>query len=443
MLSRPAETVRRRGRRRRGGWRPPSSLRTSGTRSSRCALHPSRGPGSLPRGGFRGGPAAIERTVVLREGRRRGSRSPRGPRGRGDAVPGGFPAGGAREGAPPGGDGTRRMAGAAPAFPPVPSVGGRHRDGRGHGDPAGVEEAVPEGTESLDGAGADRVRQYLFDRRSGAAAAREQLLAGRPAGRGGRRPFRPRGSTSVSSPRRAPAEIPPGVRSSGRRCQRSRFREGVTSLFQVTRRERPGADAGQRRGRIREAISAPRREGGVPGAGAGDRGGQGKGPHGSAAATDRGKTMTRTVATHRGGGGGAAAFAGRRSPRDRRRRRAGERGADHLFRGAPSRCRKGWGSPWATRTRSCANSAIPARCSAGRALVDSVLVRQGTGEAGPADRGGGRSTGRRIRPEGDAMSEAQSPTFSEEGISRPRTAPLRWQMERGAIAGRGSSRRSR
>ena len=254
MLSRPVEPARCRCRRRRGGRRPrrPEGRQERDSLDARLHAVP-RGPGALPRRGFRGGPAGDRADRRPARGAATGGHASRGiPRGRGDAVPGGLPAGGAREGAPPGGDGTRRVAGAAPAFPPVPAVGRRHRGGRGDGDPAGGGGGVPEGTESRDGSGEDP-RAAISLRFGGARGRRAREAAGRAARRRGRRrPFRRGGRPRVLPPRRTPAgNSGRGVRPSGGRCQRAGSRgrrdEPVPGHAEGSG---PGADAGaaKRRG---------------------------------------------------------------------------------------------------------------------------------------------------------------------------------------------------
>jgi peptidyl-prolyl cis-trans isomerase D len=107
-----------------------------------------------------------------------------------------------------------------------------------------------------------RVRQYLFDSAERAAAAREKLQAGRPAGGGA-------GDRSVEGVdlgffRRdeLPPELPAGVFDLPEGGVSEPISgEGVTSLFQVTGREAARAPTLlSEEARIRESILAPRRE---------------------------------------------------------------------------------------------------------------------------------------------------------------------------------------
>ena len=203
---------------------------------------------------------AIERTVVLREGRRLGITLPAGAldeevmRFRADFPPGGLEKALLQAGMEP--DAWREqlrrsllyrrsadaIAGAGATVTPQ-EVEEAFRKER---NPATVPERI-------------RLRQYLFDSGERAAIAREKLQAGRPAA----------GDLSVEGVdlgffRRdeLPPELPAGVFDLPEGGVSEPVPgEGVTSLFQVTRREVARAQTLQsEEARIRESILAPRRE---------------------------------------------------------------------------------------------------------------------------------------------------------------------------------------
>jgi parvulin-like peptidyl-prolyl isomerase len=206
---------------------------------------------------------AIERTVVLREGQRRGVTLPAGAldeevmRFREDFPPGGLEKALLQAGMEP--DAWReqlrrsllyrRSADAIAAAGATATPQEVEAAFRKEPNPATVPERI-------------RVRQFLFESAESAAAAREKLQAGRPVGGDA-------GDPSVEGvdlgffrrdelPPELPAEVfdlPEGG------VSEAVPGEGVTSLFQVTRRE--AARARTLRGeeaRIRESILAPRRE---------------------------------------------------------------------------------------------------------------------------------------------------------------------------------------
>jgi hypothetical protein len=206
---------------------------------------------------------AIERTVVLREGRRRGVTLPAGAleeevmRFRADFPPGGLEKALLLAGMEP--DAWRDQlrlsllhrrsadaiatAGATVTPQEVEAAFRKERN------PAPVPERI-------------RVRQYLFDSAEGAAAARGKLQAGRSVGGAAGDPSVE--GIDLGSFRRdeLPPELPAGVfdlPEGG--VSEPVHGEGGTSLFQVTRREAARTRTlRSEEARIREAILAPRRE---------------------------------------------------------------------------------------------------------------------------------------------------------------------------------------
>jgi len=209
---------------------------------------------------------AIERTIVLREGQRRGLTLPAGSleeevmRFRADFPPGGLEKALLQAGMEP--DAWReqlrrsllyrRSADAIAASGATVTPQEVEAAFRKERNPATVPERI-------------RLRQYLFDSAEGAAVAREKLRAGRRVGGDA-------GDTGDLSGEgvdlgffrrdELPPELPAGVFD----LPEGGFSEpvsveGVTSLFQVTRREAARAQTlhGEEE-RIRESILAPRRE---------------------------------------------------------------------------------------------------------------------------------------------------------------------------------------
>ena len=278
------------------------------------------------------------------------------------------------------------------------------------------------------------MRQYLFDWRSARPSRAE--LAGRAVRRRGTPETFPSG-VDLGFFRRDETRrnFRRGVRSSGGRRQRAGSREGVTSSVPGhAAGSGPGADAAQRRGADpgvdprAPAEAAFRRWLAQATAGV-----KVEGARGACCKTGRGETVRRTGAIIAAVGAALLLSRGRRSPRDRRRRRAGERGAGHFFRRCASRCRKGWGSPWATRMRSCARARPPRGAALDRGpLVDSVLVRKEAEKLGqPIAEGEIDKAVESVR-KANGMSEAQfAELLGKEGISLPAyRRRLRWQMER-------------
>jgi len=303
----------RRGRRRRGGWRPIVLTDVKNEILSMRGYTPSLEAGALRGEVSEAVRRAIERTVVLREGGAGGSRS-RGAleeevmRFRADFPPGGSRRRSSRRGWNP-------THGGSSSGVPSCTVGRRTPSRRsGPRDPQEVEEAFLKERNPSTVPERIRVRQYLFDSAERAAAAREKLQAGGPSARM-TETLPSRGRPRFLPPRRAPPELPAGVFDLPEGASASRFRGGRDESV-------PGhaAEAARRR-----RWTAKRRESGrrssLPGGRRRSAGGwrrrprgQGKGPHGSAATTDRGKTMTRTVRSSRRRGG-AAASAGAAFPR--------------------------------------------------------------------------------------------------------------------------------
>ena len=206
---------------------------------------------------------AIERTVVLREGRRRGITIPAGAldeevmRFRADFPPGGLEKALLQAGMEP--DAWReqlrrsllyrRSADAIAAAGATVSPQEVEEAFRKERNPAPVPERI-------------RLRQYLFDSADRAAAAREKLEAGRPVDGDAGDPSVEGVDLGFFSRGELPPELPAGVfdlPEGG--VSEPVSGEGVTSLFQVTRREVARAQTlhGEE-ARIRESILAPRRE---------------------------------------------------------------------------------------------------------------------------------------------------------------------------------------
>ena len=205
---------------------------------------------------------AIERTVVLREGRRRGVTLPSGAleeevmRFREDFPPGGLEKALLQAGMDP--DAWReqlrrsllyrRSADAIAAAGATVTPQEVEAAFRKEGNPATAPERI-------------RVRQYLFDSAERAAEARGKLQSGRPAGDAGDPSA---GGVDLGFFRRdeLPPELPAGVFDLPEGGLSEPVPgEGVTSLFQVTAREAARARTMRsEEARIRESILAPRRE---------------------------------------------------------------------------------------------------------------------------------------------------------------------------------------
>ncbi len=206
---------------------------------------------------------AIERTVVLREGRRRGVTLPAGAleeevmRFRADFPPGGLEKALLQAGMEP--DAWReqlrrsllyrRSADAIATAGATVTPQEVEAAFRKAGNPATVPERI-------------RVRQYLFDSAERAAVAREKLQAGRPVG--GDAGDRSVEGVDLGFFRRdeLPPELPAGVFDLPEGGVSEPVPgEGVTSLFLVTGREAARAQTlRSEEARIRESILAPRRE---------------------------------------------------------------------------------------------------------------------------------------------------------------------------------------
>jgi hypothetical protein len=206
---------------------------------------------------------AIERTVVLREGRRRGITIPAGAldeevmRFRADFPPGGLEKALLQAGMEP--DAWReqlrrsllyrRSADAIAAAGATVTPQEVEEAFRKERNPAPVPERI-------------RLRQYLFDSADRAAAAREKLEAGRPVDGDAGDPSVEGVDLGFFSRGELPPELPAGVfdlPEGG--VSEPVSGEGVTSLFQVTRREAARAQTlHSEEARVRESILAPRRE---------------------------------------------------------------------------------------------------------------------------------------------------------------------------------------
>ena len=206
---------------------------------------------------------AIERTVVLREGRRLGVALPAGAleeevmRFRADFPPGGLEKALLQAGMEP--DAWReqlrrsllyrRSADAIAAAGASVTPQEVEAAFRKEGSAATVPERI-------------RVRQYLFESAERAAAARSKLQGGRPVGGGDGDPSVEGVDLGFFRRDELPPEIPAGVfdlPEGG--VSEPAPGEGGTSLFQVTRREAARAQTlGSEEARIRESILAPRRE---------------------------------------------------------------------------------------------------------------------------------------------------------------------------------------
>lgn len=206
---------------------------------------------------------AIERAVVLREGRRRGVTLPAGAleeevmRFRADFPPGGLEKALLQAGMDP--DAWRellrrsllyrRSAAAIAAAGATVTPQEVEAAFRKEANPAIAPERI-------------RVRQYLFDSAERAAEARGKLQSGRPAGGDAGDPSA--GGVDLGFFRRdeLPPELPAGVFDLPEGGLSEPVPgEGVTSLFQVTAREAVRARTlRSEEARIRESILAPRRE---------------------------------------------------------------------------------------------------------------------------------------------------------------------------------------
>jgi peptidyl-prolyl cis-trans isomerase SurA len=206
---------------------------------------------------------AIERAVVLREGGRRGVTLPAGAleeevmRFREDFPPGGLEKALLQAGMEP--DAWReqlrrsllyrRSADAIAADGATVTQREVEEAFRKERNPATVPERV-------------RLRQYLFDAAERAVAARGKLQAGRPGGTDTGDPSMEGVDLGFFRRDELPPELPAGVfdlPEGG--ISEPVTAEGVTSLFQVTRREAPRARTLRgEEARIRESILAPRRE---------------------------------------------------------------------------------------------------------------------------------------------------------------------------------------
>jgi len=206
---------------------------------------------------------AIERTVVLREGRRRGVMLPAGSleeevmRFRADFPPGGLEKALLQAGMEPDAwrEQLRRSLLYRRSADAIAAAGATVT-------PQEVEEAFRKERNPSTVPERIRVRQYLFDSAERAAAAREKLQAGRPAGGDAGDPSVEGVDLGFFRRDELPPELPAGVfdlPEGG--VSEPVSGEGVTSLFQVTRREAARAQTlDSEEARIREAILAPRRE---------------------------------------------------------------------------------------------------------------------------------------------------------------------------------------
>lgn len=206
---------------------------------------------------------AIERTVVLREGRRRGVTLPAGAleeevmRFRADFPPGGLEKALLQAGMEPdawreqlrGSLLYRRSADAIAAAGATVS-------------PQEVEEAFRKERTSSTVPERVRVRQYLFDSAERAGVAREDLRAGRPVGGNAGDPSVEGVDLGFFRRDELPPEIPAGVFDLPEGGVSEPVPgEGVTSLFQVTGREAARTQTlRSEEARIRETILASRRE---------------------------------------------------------------------------------------------------------------------------------------------------------------------------------------
>jgi len=206
---------------------------------------------------------AIERTVVLREGRRRGVTLPAGAleeevmRFRADFPPGGLEKALLQAGMEPDAwrEQLRRSLLYRRSADAIAAAGATVT-------PQEVEEAFRKERNPSTMPERIRVRQYLFDSAARAAAAREKLQAVWPAGRDAGDPSVEGVDLGFFRRDELPPELPAGVfdlPEGG--VSEPVSGEGVTSLFQVTRREAARAQTlDSEEARIREAILAPRRE---------------------------------------------------------------------------------------------------------------------------------------------------------------------------------------
>jgi hypothetical protein len=191
---------------------------------------------------------AIERTIVLREGQRRGVTLPAGSleeevmRFRADFPPGGLEKALLQAGMEPDAwrEQLRRSLLYRRSANAIASAGATVT-------PQEVEEAFRKERSPVTVPERVRVRQYLFDSAERAAVAREKLQAGRPGGGDAGDPSGELPAGVFDLPEGGVSEPVAG--------------ESATSLFQVTRREAARAQTlGSEEARIRESILAPRRE---------------------------------------------------------------------------------------------------------------------------------------------------------------------------------------
>ncbi len=206
---------------------------------------------------------AIERTVVLREGQRRGVTLPAGSleeevmRFRADFPPGGLEKALLQAGMEP--DAWREQLRRSLLFrrsaDAIAAAGATVTQQE-------VEEAFRKEKSPVTVPERVRVRQYLFDSAERAAVAREKLQAGRPVGGDDGDPSDEGVDLGFFRRDELPPELPAGVfdlPEGG--VSEPVAGESATSLFQVTRREAARAQTlGSEEARIRESILAPRRE---------------------------------------------------------------------------------------------------------------------------------------------------------------------------------------
>ena len=371
---------------------------------------------------------AIERTVVLREGRRRGVTLPAGAleeevmRFRADFPPGGLEKALLQAGMEP--DAWRELLRRSLLYrrsaDAIAAAGATVT-------PQEVEEAFRKERNPSTVPERIRVRQYLFDSAERAAAAREKLLAGRPAGREDGDPSVEGVDLGFFRRDELPPELPAGVfdlPEGG--VSEPVSGEGVTSLFQVTRREAARAQTlGQRRGADPGGDPRSPAGGGVPPvAGAGDRGGEGKGPHGSAATTDRGETMTRTVAIIAAAGAALLLSAGAAFPRVIDGVVALVNEEPITFSEVRESVSEGMGIPVGDADALLREQRDPRAVLRWiEALVDSVLVRKELEKLGQPIDGGGDRQGGRIRPEGERDERGAVRRAAREGGDLPSRVP--------------------
>lgn len=206
---------------------------------------------------------AIERSVVLREGRRRGITLPAGAleeevmRFRADFPPGGLEKALLQTGMEPDAwrEQLRRSLLYRRSADAIAAAGATVT-------PQEVEEAFRKEPNSSTVPERIRLRQYLFDTPGGAAVEREKLQAGRPVVGDAGGPSIEGVDLGFFRRDELPPELPAGVFDLPEGGVSEPVPgEGVTSLFQVTRREAARVQTLQtEEARIRESILAPRRE---------------------------------------------------------------------------------------------------------------------------------------------------------------------------------------